>query len=78
MAWGPYVLLFLDPVLCIVLSFLNKLKHIILGADYMKKKLHSLLTGLVCVPRHVISWYHMKLFYLWRRDELFEMNFELQ
>ena len=37
MAWGPYVLLFLDPVLRIVFEFLNNLKHIILGADYMKK-----------------------------------------
>ena len=37
MAWGPYVPLFLDPVLCVVLEFLNNLKHIILGADYMKK-----------------------------------------
>ena len=37
MAWGPSVLLFLDPVFCIVLEFLNNLKKIILGADYMKK-----------------------------------------
>ena len=37
MAWGPYVLLFLDSVLGIVLKFLNNLKHLILGADYMKK-----------------------------------------
>ena len=35
--YGPYVLPFLDPVLCIVLQLLNNLKHIILGADYMKK-----------------------------------------
>ena len=39
MTWGPDVLLFLDPVLCIVSWFLKKLKHIILGADYIKKKL---------------------------------------
>ena len=35
--YGPYVLPFLDPVLCIVLQLLNNLRHIILGADYMKK-----------------------------------------
>ena len=33
----PYVLLFLDPVLYIVLQFFNNLKHIILRADNMKK-----------------------------------------
>ena len=37
MTWEPYVLLFLDPVLYIVLQFFNNLKHIILRADNMKK-----------------------------------------
>ena len=36
MASRPYILLFLDPVLCIVLVS-YKLKHIVLGADYMRK-----------------------------------------
>ena len=74
MAWGPYVLLFLDPVLCIVLEFLKNLKHIILGADYMKKI--SLLTMVVCAPRQTAAWwYYIKLLHIWERDKLFEINF---
>ena len=54
------------------------MKHIILGAHYMKKSITCLLTRLVCVPRQIIAWYYMKLLHLWRGDELFEITFEFK
>ena len=36
--------------------FLKNVKHIILGADYMKRT--SLLTGLVFLPRQIAAWWY--------------------
>ena len=52
------------------------MKHIILGADYMKKK--SLLNGVFCVPGQTVDWYYRKSLHLWGGNELFEVNFEFK
>ena len=48
------------------------MKHIILGAGYMKKT--SLSIGLFSVPRQIVSWYCMKFLHLWRGNELLEIT----
>ena len=39
---------------------------------------NSLWTGLLCVPRKIVVCYYKKFFYLWRENELFEINFEFK
>ena len=52
------------------------MKHIILGADYMKK--NSQLTGVFCVPRQIADWYYMKFLHLGGGNGIFEIKFEFK
>ena len=54
----------------------KKLKHIILGADYMKKNKPVNRAGLR--TKQITACYYMKLLHLCRGDELFEINSEFK